>query len=242
MKDSFKFLFSNFTFDKAREYFGEKMPLTRKSFDILSMKHKRGAFTVAGYTKAEIINQFYNSLLNAIEDGSTMATFKEEMNTFLEKKGFDGVTAFQADNIFRTNIQTAYQVGHYEEMTKVDVLKKRPYWMYDAVGDSRTRPSHLAMNGKVFPADSPIWDTWYPPNGFRCRCTVVTLSKRQVDERGLVVSAEVPETTMSNGRRVDVTVDPHFDYNPAKEEFRPDMGAYPKSIREAYEEKVGRLK
>ena len=238
MNNLFKFLFDNFTFDAAASYFKEKLPLTPKSFKILSEKHRRGAFTVAQYTSAKIISQFYNCLIDSIEDGYTMTEFKDKMDTFLVDNGYEGVSAFYADNIFRTNVQTAYQVGHYEEMTKPEVMKARPYWKYDAVGDERTRPSHMAMDGKVFPADSSVWDTWYPPNGFRCRCTVTTLSQRQVDKLGLKVSEHVPKAVMVRGRQMPVSVDADFDYNPAKKEWRPDMGNDPKVIREAYEERV----
>ena len=98
--------------------------------------------------------------------GNTLAEFRDNMNGFLEREGYEGITPYQAENIFRTNIQTAYNVGHYKQMTDPEVMKLRPYWQYDAVNDSRTRPSHLAMDGRVFPADSPVWDTWFPPN--RC--------------------------------------------------------------------------
>lgn len=238
MSELYNILFDDFTFDAAVLYFGEKLPLTPKSYKILSQKHRRGAFTVAAYTQAVVVEQFYNRLLDAMEEGSTVAEFRSSMNTFLKDNGYEGISRFYADNIFRTNIQTAYQVGHYEEMTEPEVLKYRPYWQYDAVGDARTRPSHMALDGKVFPAGSPVWDTWYPPNGYRCRCTVTTLSKRQVEQRGLKISEKVPDTVMVRGRPMDVTVDPDFDYNPAKKEWRPDVGSAPKAIREAYKEKV----
>lgn len=240
MKDKFTFLFSDFTFEAASDYIKEKLPLTKQSFKILSEKYKRGAFTVAGYTKADIVSEIYNSLIDSIQNGSTIEEFKVQVNTFLEDKGYEGLSAFRADNIFRTNIQTAYQVGHYESMAQPEAKKLRPYWRYEAVGDSRTRPSHLALDGKIYPADSPIWDTWYPPNGYRCRCTVTSLSERQVKERGLKVSADVPSSVVVGGRRVDVTIDDGFDYNPAKKEWRPNMGEMPKEIRAAYlEQKKG---
>lgn len=238
MSELFKFLYDDFTFTAAAAYFKEKLPLTPKTFKILSEKYRRGAFTVAQYTSAKVVEQFYNAVIDAIENGDTMTEFRESMNTFLEDNGYEGVSVFYADNIFRTNIQTAYQAGHYEAMMQPEVKKARPYWMYDAVGDERTRPSHMAMNGKVFSVDSPVWDTFYPPNGYRCRCTVVSLSKKQIEQMGIVVSKSVPRTVKVRGREIPVTVDADFDYNPAKKEWRPDMGFAPQAIRQAYEERV----
>lgn len=223
-------------FEEAVQYFGEKLVLTPKQFYELSDKYRSLAFTVGGYTKIQTLKKFHDELLRAIEDGLTMEQFKNEMNTFLESKGYEGLSNFQADNIFRTNVQTAYQVGHYEQMTSPMVKKLRPYWQYDAVNDSHTRPSHLAMNGKVFPCDSPIWDTWYPPNGFRCRCSVQTLSKRQVEERGLKVEEEVPTAAgLDDGRFVNILPDPNFSTNPAKARFKPDLEGYPESLKKAYQ-------
>ena len=179
-----------FRFEEAVSYFDKKVPVTAGVFYDLADHYRALAFTVSGYTEAQIIKKFYDELLDALENGTTMEQFRQSMSGFLERQGYEGLTPFQADNIFRTNIQTAYQAGHYEQMTDPDVMRLRPYWQYDAVNDSHTRPSHLAMDGRVFPADSPVWDTWYPPNGFRCRCTVTTLSARQVKERGLKVETE----------------------------------------------------
>lgn len=152
-----------FRFEEAVSYFDKKVPVTAGVFYDLADHYRALAFTVSGYTEAQIIKKFYDELLDALENGTTMEQFRQSMSGFLERQGYEGLTPFQADNIFRTNIQTAYQAGHYEQMTDPDVMRLRPYWQYDAVNDSHTRPSHLAMDGRVFPADSPVWDTWYPP-------------------------------------------------------------------------------
>lgn len=144
----------------------------------------------------------------------------------------------RAENIFRTNIQTAYNVGHYKQMTEPGVKALRPYWQYDAVNDSKTRPSHLAMDGRVFMADDPIWDTWFPPNGFKCRCTVKTLSKRQMEQRGLTVETEAPRAArLEDGRFVNILPDPQFDTNPAKVRYQPDLTGYPEPLKKAYQER-----
>lgn len=215
------------TFQEAVDYFKERVPVTAEQFYSIAEEYRSLAFTVAGYTKLRILKEFYEELLAAMEEGNTLSEFRAGMDRFLEAEGFEGVSPEQADLVFRTNIQTAYSVGHYQQMTDPAVLELRPYWMYDAVNDSHTRPSHLAMDGKVYPADSPVWDTWYPPNGFRCRCTVRALSKRQVEQRGLKVESGFPA----------IAPDPKFGTNPAKVRFEPDLKDYPPALVKAYRER-----
>ena len=220
----------NMTFEEAVEYFKGRVPVTADVFYSIVEQYRGLAFTVSGYTKAQILKRFYDEILAALEDGNTFSEFRKNMNDFLKGEGYEGLDPLQADLIFRTNIQTAYNVGHYEQMTDPGVMKLRPYWQYDAVNDTHTRPSHLAMDGKVFPADHPVWNTWFPPNGFRCRCTVRTLSKRQVEARGLTVEDEFPA----------IAPDPHFGTNPAKVKFSPDMKGYPPALVKAYQEREKR--
>lgn len=225
-------------FEEAVRYFGERVPVTPGQFYKIAEEYRGLAFTVSGYTSVQVLKKFYDELLGAIENGETMESFRSRMNSFLEEKGYEGVTPFQADNIFRTNTQTAYQVGHYEQMTDPGVLKLRPFWQYDAVNDRSTRPSHLAMDGRVFPADSPVWDTWFPPNGFRCRCTVRTLSRRQVEQMGLKVEDSVPtQAELPDGRFTHVIPDPHFGANPAKVRYEPDLKGYPEPLVKAYQKR-----
>lgn len=213
------------TFEGAVNYFKGRVPVTADVFYKIAEQYRGLAFTVSGYTKAQILKRFYDELLAALEDGNTFSEFRSRMNAFLKSEGYEGLDPLQADLIFRTNIQTAYNVGHYEQMTEPGVMQLRPFWQYDAVQDSHTRPSHLAMDGRVFPADHPIWDTWFPPNGFRCRCTVRTLSKRQVEARGLTVEDKFPA----------IAPDPHFCTNPAKVKFEPDLKGYPDALVKAYQ-------
>jgi len=235
MKELFNLSSDEISFEEASSYFGEKIPVTAEDFSKLSAKYKAFAFTVSGYTKAQILNKFHEELLKTIDEGSTIKTFKDNMNQFLEKYGYEGITNFQADNIYRTNIQTAFQSGHYEQMVKPEVMKYRPYWMYDAMNDQRTRRSHLAMDGRVFRADDPVWDIWYPPNGFRCRCSVITLSERQVKERNLVVEKGAPVAGELDGRFVNILPDPNFSTNAAKNRFIPTLNDVHEPIKKAYE-------
>ena len=125
----------------------------------------------------------------ALKNGETLSDFKKRILGAIQSQGWHGS---RVENIFRTNVQTAYAAGRY---TKMQAVKKiRPYWQYIAIMDSRVRPSHAVMNGKVYPADHAFWNNNYPPNGFRCRCGVRSLSARQVKDMGLKVETELPKT------------------------------------------------
>jgi len=51
---------------------------------------------------------------------------------------------------------------------------------YQTIGDARVRPEHQVLNKISRPVDDPFWDTFFPPNGFRCRCaTQKVTSKRE---------------------------------------------------------------
>lgn len=54
--------------------------------------------------------------------------------------------------------------------------------------DNRTHPLHRELHGQVYHIDDPFWDTFYPPNGFNCRCTVTAYSAADLTRRGLEVS------------------------------------------------------
>lgn len=48
---------------------------------------------------------------------------------------------------------------------------------YRTANDDRVRPQHAALHGVTLPVSDPFWQTYYPPNGWNCRCTVVQVRK-----------------------------------------------------------------
>ena len=83
-------------------------------------------------------------------------------------------------------MRVARQAARYR--LQAEDAANRPYWMYDAINDRRTRAAHAALDNKVYRHDDPFWDTHYPPNGFNCRCRVRALTAQEVQARGLAVS------------------------------------------------------
>lgn len=229
------------SFEEAISAFQDRVALKPAQYFKLEEEYRALAFTVSGIGALDVLNDIYSEVLKALEEGLTAQEFNEAVNGIMERKGWDGLTPFRLDNIFRTNIQTAYMVGHYRRMTDPDVAESRPYWVYDAVNDSRTRPTHMALDGKVYPWDHPFWDVWYPPNGYRCRCGVRTLSERDVQRRGLTIEDEVPTMVEPPGMPARPLVPERgFDTNPAKVKWEPDLEKYPQALQKAYKTRVNK--
>ncbi|MBN4065655.1 minor capsid protein, partial [Desulfocapsa sp. AH-315-G09] len=157
-------------------------------FNKLSAEAKLRAFAVSGIAKGDELNTVFTALQKGIDRGDSFGKFKKECADIFERRGWKGKRAWRIDNIYRTNIQTAYNVGRYKQLQEESSVF--PYWQYDAVNDKRTRPTHLAMDGRVWPKDHPVWNTWYPPNGYRCRCSVIGLTRGAVERRKIEVEKE----------------------------------------------------
>ncbi|MFZ5774035.1 MAG: phage minor head protein [Thermodesulfobacteriota bacterium] len=206
---------------EAQEFWRDKVMLSPSQFRRLSAEARLRAFAIGGIAKGDELATVFTALQRAIDQGISFEQFKEECGDIFTRRGWTGLRAWRVDNVFRTNIQTAYNVGRYRQLK--GMADAFPYWRYSAVNDSRTRPTHLAMNGLVYPAGHPFWNTWYPPNGFRCRCSVVPLTAGQVKSRGLTVRTEIPQmiepidpTTGNRMPAMQLLPDPGFAYNPGQ--------------------------
>lgn len=232
----------SFVFKAAVEFLKKKKSVSKEEFLKMDEASRAKAFMVSGYTKAEVLDSFLQALTEAIELGTTKEEFQKKMNTFLEENGYEGVNPFKADVIFQTNLQTAYNAGHYKSMTDDTAVKLRPFWQYRTAADGNVREEHAQMHGKVYRADDPIWDVWYPPNGFRCRCSVVSLSERQVKERGLTVETKPPrKVDWETGEILESRPDKGFATNPAKQVWEPDLTVLSTPVRKVFEKRKRKM-
>lgn len=151
------------------EYYGKLVGLQRSQ-----------AVSIAGQSSLEQIKFIIDQVSAVIDKGGTFKDFQKAVRA----GGIDtNLPTYRLDNIFRTNVQAAYSRGRYGQQMKV--VSTRPYWMYDAINDSRTRPTHLALDNTILRYDHPFWKTHYTPNGYRCRCTIISLTEAQAKKRGI---------------------------------------------------------
>lgn len=174
--------------------------LPEKYYGELQGLHRQLNFSIAGKASLDQLHAVLDSLEEVLQKGSTFEKWRKDIRV-----QDLGLPKHRLDNIFRTNIQAAYNRGHWENF--VQHKNTRPYLMYDAINDTRVRPTHLAMDGIIRPVEDRFWATNYPPNGFRCRCRCISLTDRQARERS------------KNGKGLnqpitdDMKPDKGFDYN-----------------------------
>lgn len=221
---------------EAMEYFKGKG--LRPSFsyaDMLGRSHDQ-AFTVAKMLDVDLLKQVRDSLDSALANGESFGAWKKEIGPILKAAGWwgnspmpDPITgdivearlgsAWRLETIFRTNLQTAYAAGQWQQIQ--DQADVAPFLMYDAIDDFRTRDAHRAWDGTVLPVRSAWWRTHYPPNGWNCRCSVIQLDADQLADLGITPRDDAPPTELvpwTNPRTGEVLyvpkgLDPGFDRN-----------------------------
>ncbi|WP_334467906.1 phage minor head protein [Arsenophonus sp. PmNCSU2021_1] len=201
-------------------------------------------FTVAKAARLDVLSAIRDEVDRAKSQGISRQDFIDTLTPRLQTLGWWGKqvvvdsqgkaevvqlgSARRLATIYNVNTRVAYNAGRYAQMMATADLY--PYWQYVAVGDSRTRPSHAALHGKVFRYDHPFWQSHYPPNGFNCRCRVRALSKRRLDALGLHVTEEAGQLHTHEAaagvdkRSGEIVTSPVTTFDDGKVKMTPDVG------------------
>lgn len=223
--------------------------------------------TVARISNLDMMQSIKTALIDSAKNGTTYAQFKKDILSHMQAAGWlhkdengkpeiidpDSGEVFgsprRLENIYRTNMQAAFSAGRYQSL--MQNAASRPFWQYSAVNDNRTRPAHAALSGQVYRFDDPFWNTFYPPNGYRCRCTVTALADRDIQRRSITVSESTADNlidvvkTDKSGKTyisktyraadgMQVSTDKGFNYNVGKVNFRPNLEDYDRNLAQQF--------
>lgn len=195
------------------------------------------AFTVARSAGFDILGDIHTALVRVLDEGRTFRDFARDLTPVLQKKGWWGTTTttdgetgevrtVQLGNtrrlrtIYDVNLRVSQAQGNWKRQQAQKAM--RPYLRYVGILDSSIRPEHRIWHGRILPVDHPWWKTHYPPNGWRCRCTAMSLSEDDLEGFGFTVSPEPPDDGMvpwrnpATGEILDVPrgIDPGWAYHP----------------------------
>lgn len=160
------------------------------------------AFRMAGDLSDQVRNVIQNELLQSVKSGRSPEDTREAIWWRMVDKGFTtrsyvrqnesdedvqraldrlwADTEEQAksylDTLARTTIYEAMNEARFAEFTDPALGDFVKAMAYSAVLDDRTTEICAELNGDVFLSDSPLWDTFRPPNHFNCRSILVPIT------------------------------------------------------------------
>lgn len=137
------------------------------------------AFTTAAVQDQRIRTRIQQALTDNLDKGQSKKDFAKVIDQEFDRAGLTRLNPGQISNIYYTNTSLAFGAGQMGKM--MEVSGDFPYWKYSATMDTKTRPDHAALHGKIFRTGD---FTFWPPIGFRCRCTAIPLTARQAAAQG----------------------------------------------------------
>ena len=217
--------YGSLPFKEQIEFFRRKLNIPTTGWTDIYIHEHDYAFMVAGANRDAIVADFRTAVEKAIAEGTTLADFRKDFDRIVAQHGWDynGGRNWRSRVIYETNLSTSYAAGRWEQ------LQDAPYWQYKhADWVQHPREDHLAWDGLVLARDDPWWYTHFPPNGWRCQCSVRGLWPRDLQRLGKTGPDTAPDVQWEertigqrnpNGPRtvrVPAGIDPGFEYAPGR--------------------------
>lgn len=137
--------------------------------DIMRQRLTRSNYIFSGIKTFHELNEAFPSLL---DENGNRKPFERFLNDVQKINDTYNANYLRAEYNF---VQASAQMAAKWEQFAED--GDRYNLQYRTAGDSKVRPAHAALNGVTLPPSDPFWQTYYPPNGWNCRCTVVQVRK-----------------------------------------------------------------
>lgn len=216
------------------------------------------AFTVAKAVQLDVLTAIRDSLQTAIDKGVPYEQWAKALTPELQRLGWWGQVEMadpatgevrprqlgsprRLRTIYDANLRTARAAGQWERAQRTKAVL--PYFSYELGPSEHHRPEHVAREGTIAPVDDPIWNAWYPPNGWGCKCWLRQITRSEAGARGgptpdLSVGPEVGFTRRrDDGTAERITVpkgiDPGWATNPGKSRSQTLMQSLATKLDEA---------
>lgn len=131
----------------------------------------------------------------AYHRGKLRGVFRTHVELLEDKFPFDKLRGILLPDLI-------FHAERWQQMTTPSILAARPYLRYVSALLPDTR--HAERHGLILPSDHAFWATWFPPNGYPCRCTVTSVSNDLLTRRCWTISTNIDMEPPDEG----------FDFNP----------------------------
>jgi SPP1 gp7 family putative phage head morphogenesis protein len=155
----------------ARAYSGDN------GFAIMNLPKK-----LAENARLKLLQRVQKAIADFAAKGMGLGSVREKLSAI------GGFTRAYAENIYRTNLSTAFTAGRMKQMRDPDVLSVAPAFEFDAVNDSSTTKWCKNTHGLIAMTTDPAWDRYSPPLHWQCRSDLRVVDKYELRDRGILKS------------------------------------------------------
>ncbi len=150
--------------------------------------------------------QQLRDLTSSLKEGDRVLTYKEFRNkalTILDE--YQGAWLKTEYNAAIAGSQMASKWADFEKHP--DSLLE-----YRTMGDARVREEHALLDHVTRPVDDAFWKTYYPPNGWNCRCTVIRLNEGKQTPFKDIDHIDIPKIFQTNLGQQGLVFPKHSPY------------------------------
>lgn len=177
----------------AMNWLAGKHVATTEDFRKMEADAKAQAITAPALTP-EQVGKLQAAIGESLQRGEDFRSFKGRLSTDVKSS----LTDAEAQTQFRTNTHQAYIAGKDESLSRPFVRKTLPYILFVSTRDTRTRPTHAALDGFVCSIDDPAYAVLKRALAdWNCRCTLISLNAEQAKKYTIKTYADLPEIVLA---------------------------------------------
>lgn len=165
--------------DEAQDFINTHTSVLDSSFqkvemsDLMRQRLTRSNYIFSGMKTFHELNEAFPSLL--YENGNKK-TFERFLNDVRKIDETYNSNYLRAEYNF---VQASAEMAAKWEKFMED--GDHYYLQYRTQHDDKVRPEHASLDRVTLPPSDSFWESYYPPNGWNCRCTVVQVLKRKYE-------------------------------------------------------------
>lgn len=141
--------------------------------DLMRQRLTRSNYIFCGLKTFHELNEAFPSLL---DENGNKKTFERFLNDVRKIDETYNANYLRAEYNF---VQASAEMAAKWEGFMED--GDRYYLQYRTQHDDKVRPEHASLDRVTLPASDTFWESYYPPNGWNCRCNVVQVLKRKYE-------------------------------------------------------------
>ena len=237
--------YSTKAFAAAIAYLRQKISFPTAKWDDITDDEFDALFTVAGL-KGDLLDEVRLVLETAIDEGWPLDKFTQRYQQVTES--WAGATPWRSRVIFLTNLRMSYAAGRYEQQLDPEVVTEFPYLQFVHSDHSDYRPTHKALDGKIFKAEEM---PFYPPSGFGCGCHSKSIRGKDFETKNYQLSPIkrgdlIPVDIFGKPAKLPVEPEKGFDYIPGRSRkerreqiLKDKFPSWPDDITESVKADVG---